>query len=79
MTAMPQECGMLGGALEGTQEVPDKTRACNWRAERRDTFGARVFLDAFTEASFLLQSSWSGRRESWQSQQYTGKGLVPRY
>ena len=43
--------------LEGTREVPDKTRACKWRAERRDTFGARVFLDAFTEASFLLQSS----------------------
>ena len=60
MTAMPQECGMLGGALEGTQEVPDKTRACNWRAERRDTFGAREesvqFLDAVTKALFLLHS-----------------------
>ena len=44
---------MLGGALEGTREVPDKTRACKWRAERRDVYGARVFLDAFTKALFL--------------------------
>ena len=61
MTAMPQECGMLGGALEGTQEVPDKTRACKWRAERRDTFGARVFLDAVTKALFLLTTRFAGR------------------
>ena len=79
MTAMPQGCGMLGGALEGTREVPDKTRACNWRAERRDAFGARVFLDAVTKALFLLHSSWTGRRESRRSRQYSGKGLVPHY